>query len=85
MNDDRFNVGPPLHMKPKPPKAPPQPPIRWPQVGWICPVCGRGNAPWTHTCLCRLHKQDNPIWNKQWEVVMDRISRYIKAMEMEDE
>ena len=21
--------------------------------GWICPVCGRGNAPTAHTCPCR--------------------------------
>ena len=20
--------------------------------GWICPVCGRGNAPWSATCPC---------------------------------
>ena len=20
--------------------------------GWICPVCGRGNAPYTSTCPC---------------------------------
>jgi hypothetical protein len=22
-------------------------------VGWICPVCGRGNAPWLPTCSCK--------------------------------
>lgn len=22
------------------------------QVGWRCPVCGRGNAPWNPTCQC---------------------------------
>ena len=21
-----------------------------PQQGWVCPVCGAGNAPWAHTC-----------------------------------
>jgi len=21
-------------------------------LGWICPVCGRGNAPFTSTCSC---------------------------------
>jgi hypothetical protein len=20
--------------------------------GWVCPVCGRGNAPWVKTCNC---------------------------------
>jgi hypothetical protein len=22
-------------------------------TGWICPVCGRGNAPTTSTCSCK--------------------------------
>ncbi len=21
--------------------------------GWICPVCGRGNAPWNSCCPCK--------------------------------
>ncbi len=28
------------------PEAPPQ------MVGWMCPKCGRGNAPTTTTCIC---------------------------------
>ncbi len=24
------------------------------QIGWICPVCGRGNAPWNSFCYCRI-------------------------------
>ena len=23
------------------------------QYGWICPVCGRGNSPFTDTCPCK--------------------------------
>lgn len=23
------------------------------QLGWLCPACGRGNAPMTATCPCR--------------------------------
>ena len=22
-------------------------------VGWICPACGSGNAPWNPVCWCR--------------------------------
>ena len=22
--------------------------------GWICPVCGRGNAPWNSYCPCKV-------------------------------
>ncbi len=25
--------------------------------GWICPVCGTGNAPWAASCGC-VHTQD---------------------------
>ena len=30
----------------------PQPPWTSPNVGWQCPKCGRGNAPFVHTCPC---------------------------------
>lgn len=23
------------------------------QYGWVCPVCGRGNSPFTSTCPCQ--------------------------------
>lgn len=23
------------------------------QYGWVCPVCGRGNSPFTSTCPCK--------------------------------
>ena len=22
------------------------------QYGWVCPLCGRANSPWTNTCGC---------------------------------
>lgn len=28
------------------------------EVGWICPVCGRGNAPSTPYCNCNMTKSD---------------------------
>lgn len=30
------------------------------QKGWICPVCGRGVAPWTSFCPCQINR--NIIW-----------------------
>ena len=30
-------------------------PLTEPEIktyGWICPVCGRGNAPWSSSCPC---------------------------------
>ena len=39
--DEREKV--PESTEQKPPYAP---------VGWVCPVCGRGNAPSTSTCAC---------------------------------
>ena len=33
-------------------EIPPSPPITFYNYGWICPVCGRGNAPYTQTCPC---------------------------------
>lgn len=26
------------------------------QKGWICPVCGRGLAPWVDYCPCQIHR-----------------------------
>lgn len=30
-----------------------------PQVGWICPVCGRGLSPWTNCCPCKVSSEIN--------------------------
>lgn len=28
------------------------------EVGWICPICGRGNAPSTAYCNCNMNRPD---------------------------
>lgn len=28
------------------------------EVGWICPICGRGNAPSTAYCSCNMIQRD---------------------------
>lgn len=41
------------------------------QYGWICPVCGRGNAPWNSSCSCRggyWAYPSYPWWNQPWYV-----------------
>ena len=35
-----------------------QPQIPRGEVGWICPICGRGNAPSTAYCNCNMTKPD---------------------------
>lgn len=31
-------------------------------MGWQCPVCGRGNAPWVSTCPCTRINNPPPIY-----------------------
>ena len=37
-------------------------------TGWVCPVCGRGNSPFTMTCLCYKTdidiRTDGETWGK---------------------
>ena len=41
--------------------APYENPPEFKQYGWICPRCGRGNAPWNATCSC-LGWAVGPVW-----------------------
>ena len=34
------------------PQPQPMPPLSPHQQGWQCPKCGRGNAPFVHSCPC---------------------------------
>ncbi len=31
-------------------------------LGWKCPVCGRGNSPWSSTCPCQPFYNVQPYW-----------------------
>lgn len=46
---------------PPTPKLPEFPSKPYPQVGWTCPRCGRGNAPSTATCPCIPFPNTLPI------------------------
>ena len=39
-------------------ELPPFPQFYPKQEGWICPVCGRGNAPTTPQCFCKNNPND---------------------------
>lgn len=37
--------------------------------GWVCPVCGRGNSPFTTTCPCKPISWEltcGPSWKYTW-------------------
>jgi hypothetical protein len=43
------------------------------QEGWICPVCGRGVAPWVDVCPCR---QDAGVINVTTTAELVDLSKY---------
>jgi hypothetical protein len=36
-----------------------QQPKQFGMIGWICPVCGRGNSPFSSSCPCKPFPQFN--------------------------
>lgn len=54
------------------------------EVGWICPVCGRGNAPSTAYCNCNMTKPDIVYANGGTTITStldDAIPRHTKTNE----
>jgi len=43
----------------------------WPQLpaglGWICPACGKGNAPWVQQCPCEGQQKFTITWTNASE------------------
>lgn len=57
------------------------------QEGWICPVCGRGVAPWVDVCTCQSDFKitygtstttDNEELNRLFELNNSRVDEIIK-------
>lgn len=43
------------------PPPPPPAPVPGGPVGWVCPVCGRGNSPYNFVCGCKPFP--DPVWS----------------------
>lgn len=43
------------------------------QYGWVCPLCGRANAPWISQCPCMpTTTWSGPIWSSsEWTFTPD--------------
>ena len=41
------------------------------QKGWICPVCGRGVAPWVDYCRCQKDTPSNTINSNAGTISLD--------------
>jgi hypothetical protein len=60
------------------------------QEGWICPVCGRGVAPWASSCPCQSDWKitygtstatDNEEFNRLFELNNKRVDEMISFQE----
>ena len=60
---------------------PPMPQGFGEQKGWICPVCGRGLAPWTSSCPCvstRGIVYNTKLDEEEIRSIQDYYDKYIK-------
>ena len=49
------------------------------EVGWICPVCGRGLAPSTSYCPCHLNNHNNIVCNDGGISILDNLPKEINC------
>ena len=46
------------------------------QEGWICPVCGRGLAPWIDTCPCKNDADVTNVTTTKLEGIKVDLTKY---------
>lgn len=61
------------------------------QKGWICPVCGRGLAPWTSFCPCQSDLKItygtstgtiDPFTYQEYREILDRVNKALDIGEI---
>lgn len=60
------------------------------QVGWICPVCGRGMSPWADSCPCQSSFKitygtttDNNVDLSMYQEMQDSLMKTLEATEID--
>ena len=48
------------------------------QYGWICPVCGRGNSPFTSTCPCKPINWKITAWDNIYTSALEHYNEWGK-------
>lgn len=64
------------------------------QKGWLCPVCGRGVAPWVDYCPCQSDlkitygtsmETIDPFTYKEYQEILDRVNKALDIGEIKGE